>query len=76
MKTLTVREDIHGRKTKVRAKKTYQTKSGKWVAEVDEPEIRRACFELYRGVKDCIYEDLHVQADQDDDGKEYGLSSS
>jgi hypothetical protein len=76
MKTLTMRDNIHGRKTKVIAKEVYQTTAGKWVAEVDEKEIQRACFDLYRGVKDCTCEDLHVEADQDDDGKEYIVSGS
>ena len=74
MKTMTVRENIHGRKTEVTAKTTYETGAGKWVAEVDETEINRACLDLCRGIGDCTCEDLHIEADLDDDGKEYVLS--
>lgn len=71
MKTMTVREKKHGRVTKVNAKTTYQTESGKWVAEVDEAEMRKACGDLCSGLNECSCEDLHVEADLDDDGKEY-----
>lgn len=74
MKTMTVRENVHGRKTKVHAKKTYQKGLlGQWVAEVDETEMKDACDVLCRGIKDCTCDDLHVEADLDDDGKEYRL---
>ena len=75
MKTLRVKENIHGRTTKLNAKKTYQTNSGKWIAEVDGTDFRHACFDLCEGIEDCTCEDLHVDADQDDDGKEYNISS-
>ena len=73
MKTLTIRENLHGRKTKVNAKTTYQTTFGKWFAEVDGSEMRRACTDLCRGIKNCSCDNIHVEADQDDDGKEYNL---
>lgn len=76
MKRMTVRERSRGRKTKITAKRTYQTASGKWVADVDRTEFLHACTEVCQGVKDCACENLHVQADQDDDGKEYKVSSS
>ena len=76
MKQLIVKENIHGRQAEINAKTTYQTVSGEWIAEVDGTEIRRACHELYRGVKECVIEDLHIEAAQDDDGKEYRILSS
>jgi hypothetical protein len=75
MKTLIVKDNSHDRSTEVTARTTYQTDSGKWIAEVDETEIRRAYLELCRGIKDCTCDDLHVEADQDDDGKEYRMLS-
>ncbi len=75
MKTMVVREDSLGRKTKVKASKTYQTNSGEWVAEVDGVEFNKACTYVCQDVKDCACEDLHVQADLDDDGKEYKVLS-
>lgn len=75
MKTLIVKENIHGRKTEVNAQTTYQTAFGNWIAEVDGTEIRRACLELCSGIKDCSCDNLHIEADQDDDGKEYTLAS-
>ena len=75
MKTMTVREVSRGRKTKVNAKTTYRTASGEWVAEVDGTEFRQACSYVCQGVRDCVCEDLEVQADQDDDGKEYRVLS-
>jgi hypothetical protein len=71
MKTMTVREVSRGRKTKINARATYQTPSGEWVAEVDEAELRQACFYVCQGVTDCLCQDLQIQADLDDDGKEY-----
>jgi hypothetical protein len=76
MKTLTVRDNIHGRHTEISAKNTYQSASGDWIAEVDDKEMRRACYELYRGVKECRIENMHIEAAQDDDGKEYTLLTS
>ena len=76
MKTLIVKDNIHGRSTKVNAKTTYQTDFGKWIAEVDGTEFRHACVDLCQGIEDCTCDDLHVEADQDDDGKEYSISSS
>ncbi|MCP4339706.1 MAG: hypothetical protein GY799_12645 [Desulfobulbaceae bacterium] len=76
MKTMTVREDSRGRKTKVNAKKTYRTASGDWVAVVDGIEFRQACSYVCQGIRDCAWEKLHVQADLDDDGKEYRVLSS
>ena len=74
MKTLIVKDNIHGRETKVNATKTYQTDLGDWVAEVDVKDLRRACDILCEGIEDCTCDDLHVEADQDDDGKEYSIS--
>jgi len=71
MKTMTVREKSCGKKTKINAKKTYRESSGQWVAVVDRTEFRQACSYVCKGVKDCVWENLHVQADLDDDGKEY-----
>ncbi len=71
MKTMTVREDSCGRKVKVNAKTTYRADSGEWVAVVDETEFRQACSYVCQNIKDCVWGNLHVQADQDDDGKEY-----
>ena len=76
MKTLRVKENVHGRTTTVHAKTIHQTNSGKWVAEVDGTELRHACFDLCEGIKDCSCDDLHVDADQDDDGKEYRIEKS
>ncbi len=75
MKTMTVRERSRGRKTTVNAKATYRTNSGEWIAEVDDIEFRQACSYVCQGVKDCSCENLHVQADLDDDGTEYKVSS-
>lgn len=74
MKTMIVKDNIHGRSTKVTAQKTYQTDYGEWIAEVEGKEFRRACFVLCDGIEDCTCDDLHVEADQDDDGKEYIIS--
>ena len=71
MKTMTVREGSHGRKTKVNAQKTYRDASGEWIAVVDETEFLQACSYVCQGVKDCACENLQVEADLDDDGKEY-----
>ena len=71
MKTMTVREGSRGRKTKINAATTYQTASGEWIAEVEGTEFRDACSVLCRGINGCTCENLHVQADLDDDGKEY-----
>ncbi len=71
MKTMIVREGSRGRNTKVKAKKTYRAASGEWVAVVDGKEFRQACSYVCKGIKDCVWENLHVHADQDDDGKEY-----
>lgn len=75
MKTMTVREDSRGRKTKVTAKKTYRDASGEWVAVVDGKEFRQACSYVCQGIRDCNWKKLHVQADLDDDGKEYRVLS-
>lgn len=72
---MTVREESHGRKTTIIAKRTYQTTFGKWIAEVDSTEFRRACSYVCQGVKGCVCENLHVEADLDDDGKEYRVLS-
>lgn len=71
MKTMIVREGSRGRNTKVNAKQTYRAASGEWVAVVDGTEFRQACSYVCKGIRDCVWENLHVQADQDDDGKEY-----
>jgi hypothetical protein len=76
MKTMTVREGSIGRKTKINAKTTYQKHSGEWVAVVDKAEFREACSYVCKGVRDCAWENLHVQADLDDDGKEYRVVSN
>jgi hypothetical protein len=75
MKTLIVTNDIHGTRAEVNAKKTYETDFGEWIAEVDETEMRRACLELCRGIKNCSCGGLHGGAAQDDDGKEYRILS-
>jgi hypothetical protein len=75
MKTMTVREDSRGRKTKINAKTTYRSASGEWVAVVDGIAFRQACSYVCQGIKDCFCENLHVQADLDDDGKEYRVSN-
>ncbi len=71
MRTMTVREASHGRKTTVVAKRTYQKDSGEWVAEVDGAEFQKACSYVCEGVQGCACENLHVQTILDDDGKEY-----
>lgn len=76
MKTLIVKDNVYGRETKVNATKTYQTDFGDWVAEVDPQALHRACDILCQGIEDCTCDDLHVEADQDDDGKEYSIRSS
>ena len=76
MKTMTVRERSLGRKTKVNAKTTYQTYSGEWIAVVDRAEFSEACSYVCQGVRDCAWGNLHVQADLDDDGKEYRVLSN
>ena len=76
MKTLKVKENIHGRTTKVNARKTYQKRSGEWIAEVDESEFNEACYDLCHGIENCSCGDLHVEADQDDDGTEYSILTS
>jgi hypothetical protein len=75
MKTLIVRNDIDGTSTGVNAKKTYEKSMGQWVAELDKTEFRRACRVFCRGINDCSCEDMHGQADLDDDGKEYRMMS-
>jgi hypothetical protein len=76
MKTLIITENSRGRTAKVNATTTYQAKSGNWVAEVDGTEFNDACSYLCKDVEGCTCEGLHVEADQDDDGKEYRISSS
>jgi len=76
MKRLIVKEKKQGRTTKVNAKTTYQTRSGEWIADVDEKEFGQACFDVCRNIEGCRCEDLHVEADQDDDGTEYNISLS
>jgi len=76
MKTLRVRDNIHGRHTEINAQNTYQAASGEWIAEVDDKEMSRACLDLYRGLRECNLEDLHIEAAQDDDGKEYTILTS
>lgn len=71
MKTMTVREVSRGRKTKLHAKTTYRADSGEWIAIVDKSELSKACSYVCQGVKNCTWEKLQVQADKDDDGKEY-----
>lgn len=71
MKTMFIEESSRGKKTVVSANNTYQTDSGKWIAEVDSAEFNRACLALCHGIDACTCEGLHVQADLDDDGKEY-----
>ncbi len=73
MKTMTIREKSSGKKTKINAKKTYRAASGEWVAVVDGTEFSQACSYVCQGVKNCIWENLHVQADLDDDGKNYKI---
>jgi hypothetical protein len=74
MKKLIIKnDDALGRKTEVDAKKTYMTSSGRWVAEVNGSELQDACVELCTGIDNCSCENMHGEADQDDDGKEYRL---
>lgn len=75
MKTLIVKDNTHGRTTKVDARKTYQKRSGEWIAEVEEEDFRNACDDLCEGIKDCSCDNLHVEADQDDDGTEYTIQT-
>ena len=76
MKTLIVKNNIHGRTTKVNAKRTYPAKPGEWIAEVEREDFDHACFALCQGIKDCTCDNLHVEADQDDDGTEYTIIKS
>lgn len=71
MKIMTVREGSRGREKRVKAKRTYRADSGDWVVEVDKAEFSKACTYVCQDVENCIWENLQVQADQDDDGKEY-----
>lgn len=71
MKTMIVREGSCGRNTTISARKTYRDASGTWVAVVDRKEYRQACSYVCQGIKECVWGNLHVHADQDDDGKEY-----
>lgn len=76
MKTLIVKETMYGRTAQLIARTTYQTHYGNWIAEVDEAEFRHACLDLCQGIDGCTCDDLRVEADQDDDGKEYKILSS
>lgn len=71
MKTMTVREGSRGRKIKMSAKATYRSATGEWIAEVEKTEFQKACSYVCQGVTNCSWKDLQVQADLDDDGKEY-----
>ena len=74
MKRMIIKNDVAlGRKTEVNAQKTYMTRSGKWDAEVNDSELEQACVELCTGIDNCSCENMHGEADQDDDGKEYRL---
>ena len=74
MKKLIIKNDeVLGRKTAVDAKNTYMTRSGKWVAEVEGSDLEKACDDLCNGIDNCSCENMHGEADQDDDGKEYRL---
>jgi hypothetical protein len=74
MKRMIIKNDeALGRKTEVNAQKTYMTRSGKWVAEVNGPELQEACDVLCNGIDNCSCENMHGEADLDDDGKEYRL---
>ncbi len=76
MKRLLVKkDDLLGRMAEVNAQKTYETFSGKWVAEVKKSEIQDACLVLCRGIENCSCENMHGEVDLDDDGKEYRLVS-
>ena len=75
MKTLILKRDMMGKSAKVSAQNTYETTFGQWVAEVDGEEMDHACDLLCEGITDCSCENLHAQADQDDDGKEYRIKS-
>lgn len=75
MRTMTIRELSSGRKTTITARKTYRSRAGEWVAEVDGSEYQKACSYVCEGVDNCVYENLQVQVDIDDDGKEYKVVS-
>ena len=76
MKTLLIKDSIHGRRTSINALNTYQKDSGEWVAEVDGIEFSRVCTEICHGIDNCTCDNLLVEADLDDDGKKYSLVSS
>ncbi len=73
MKTLVVKTNPLGKEVEIEVKKIYEESPGKWVAEVDEAEVHHAYEELCGDRKDCSYENMHAQADLDDDGKEYRI---
>jgi len=76
MKTLIIKNDIHGTSAEVSAQNIYENSGGQWVAEVDEKEFNRACSVFCRDVEGCSCEEMHGQSDLDDDGKEYRIMSS
>ncbi|MEW6518870.1 MAG: hypothetical protein AB1461_05615 [Thermodesulfobacteriota bacterium] len=76
MKTLIITHDIHGTRTEVNAKTTYETDFGRWVAEVDATEMRKACDALCRGIKNCTCDSLRGEGAEDDDGKEFSILST
>lgn len=76
MKTLKIKNDMTGMSTEVNANKTYEKTVTQWVAEVDEAEFRRACDIYCSGIEGCSCDDMHGQADLDDDGKDYRIMSN
>ena len=76
MKTLIIKNDKLGMHTEVNAQKIYEQTNGQWVAEVDETEFNRACSIFCRDDEECSCEEMHGQADLDDDGKEYRITSN
>jgi hypothetical protein len=51
LNTLLIKDNNHHRATKVNAKRIHQTKSGKWIAEVERKEFFNAFFDLCQGIR-------------------------
>ena len=76
MKTLIIKNANEGQRTEIIAQKVYEESVGHWVAEVDGTEYNRACDIFCRDIEGCKCEDMHGQADIDDDGKEYRIKNT